>query len=224
MPATPSLFIDVWSDYVCPFCYLEVPVLDQFRAAYGDAVEFRWHAFELRPDPAPLLDPQDERLHESWTRSVHPMAEARGLTMRQPPVQPRSRKAFETMLFARDAGRFDVVHRAIFKAYFEDGLDIGDVDVLLDIAAICGLDPETLEEALNEDRYTAEVVEDERLATQVGITGVPFVVVSRSPLPGDEEVGGGAPSKAIALRGAAPVQHFEAAVERLFPDGFPPMQ
>ncbi len=150
MPVTPSLYIDVWSDYVCPFCYLEMPVLDQFRAAYGDAVEFRWHAFELRPEPAPLLDPEDDTLHDSWTYSILPMAEERGLTMRQPPVQPRSRAAFEVMLFAREAGRFDVVHRAIYKAYFEDGLDIGDVDVLLDIAAICGLDPEALEEALNE--------------------------------------------------------------------------
>ena len=218
MSNTPSLYIDVWSDYVCPFCYLEVPVLDQFRAAYGDAVEFRWHAFELRPEPAPLLDPEDEAIAQSWIDSIHPMADERGVTMRQPPVQPRSRKAFEVMLFAREAGRFDVVHRAIFKAFFEDGLDIGDTDVLLDIAAICGLDPESLEEALNEQRYTAAVVEDERLATEVGITGVPFAVVSRPPVP-DEEA-----SRAIALRGAAPVQHFEAAVERLFPDGFPPMR
>ncbi|CAM2157174.1 DsbA family oxidoreductase [Pararobbsia alpina] len=217
MPNTPSLYIDVWSDYVCPYCFLEVPVLDQFRAAYGDTVEFRWHAFELRPEPAELLDPDSEELNRSWAYSVLPMAEERGLTMRLPPVQPRSRKAFEAVLFARDEGRFDVVHRALFKAFFEDGLDIGDVDVLLDIAATCGLDPESLEEALNEGRYTDAVMEDERLAGEVGITGVPFAIVSR---PGTSEE----PGKAIALRGAAPVQHFEEAVERLFPDGFPPMQ
>jgi predicted DsbA family dithiol-disulfide isomerase len=217
MPNTPSLYIDVWSDYVCPFCYLEVSVLDQFRAAYGDSVEFRWHAFELRPEPAPLLDPQSDELDRSWAYSVLPMAEQRGVTMRQPPVQPRSRKAFETMLFARDEGRFDVVHRAIFKAFFEDGLDIGDTDVLLDIAATCGLDPESLEGALSEGRYTEAVIEDERLAGEVGITGVPFAVVSRA---GTEDE----PGKAIALRGAAPIEHLQAAAERLFPDGFPPLQ
>lgn len=218
MPNTPSLYIDVWSDYVCPFCALEMPVLDQFRAAYGDAVEFRFHAFELRPEPAPLLDPESEELTRNWTYAVLPLAEEREVTMRQPAVQPRSRKAFETALFARDEGRFDVVHRAIFKAFFEDGLDIGDVDVLLDIAAICGLDPESLEGALSEGRYTAAVIEDERLAGEVGITGVPFAIMSRAGGADDEQ------GKAIALRGAAPVQHFESAVERLFPDGFPPMQ
>ncbi|RKP47763.1 DsbA family oxidoreductase [Pararobbsia silviterrae] len=217
MPNTPSLYIDVWSDYVCPFCFLEVPVLDQFRAAYGDAVEFRWHAFELRPEPAPLLDPDSEELHRNWAYSVLPMAEEREVTMRVPPVQPRSRKAFETALFARDEGRFDVVHRAIFKAFFEDGLDVGDVDVLLDIAATCGLDPESLEAALNEGRYTEAVIEDERLAGEVGITGVPFAVVSRAATDS-------VPGKAIALRGAAPVEHFIEAVDRLLPDGLPQPQ
>ena len=217
MPKTPSLYIDVWSDYVCPYCYLEVPVLDQFRAAYGNSVEFRWHAFELRPEPAALLDPESEELMRTWDYSVLPMADERNVTMRQPPVQPRSRKAFEAVLFARDEGRFDVMHRAVFKAFFEDGLDIGDHDVLLDIAATCGLDPESLEGALNEERYTEEVIEDERMAGEVGITGVPFAVVSRA---GTAEE----PGKAIALRGAAPVQHFEEAVERLFPDGFPPLK
>lgn len=217
MPNTPSLYIDVWSDYVCPYCFLEVPVLDQFRAAYGDTVEFRWHAFELRPESAPGAEEDSEELDKSWAYSVLPMAEERGVTMRQPATQPNSRKAFEAVQFAREHGRFDVVHRAIFKAYFEDGLDIGDHDVLLDIVASCGLDPEMLEEALNDGRYTETVAEDERLAGEVGITGVPFAIVSRPAL-GDDQ------GKAIALRGAAPVQHFEEAVERLFPDGFPPLQ
>ena len=51
-----------------------------------------------------------------------------------------SRLAFETAFFSRTAGRFDTVHRALFKAYFEDGRDIGNVDILLDIANECGVD------------------------------------------------------------------------------------
>ena len=137
-----KLYLDVWSDFVCPFCYLEVPVIDQFKNTYGDAVEVRWHAFELRPEPMQTLDPDSDELHETWENSVYPVANERGLLLRLPPVQPRSRKAFETAFFARESGRFDVVHRAIFKAYFEDGIDIGDTDALLDIAATCGIDPE----------------------------------------------------------------------------------
>ncbi len=135
--------------------------------------------------------------------------------MRVPPVQPRSRIAHETAFFARAAGLFDTVHRAIFRAFFEDAMDIGDSDVLIDIAAACGVDQEMLEEALNEGAYTDAVLEDEAFATKLGVTGVPFVVLSRDAAVDQE------PPPPIALRGAAPVQHFEAAVERLFPDGFP---
>jgi predicted DsbA family dithiol-disulfide isomerase len=212
---SPKLYVDIWSDIVCPFCYLQMPVIDQFQNAYGDAIEVRWHAFELRPEPAPLPDPDSDELHASWESAVYPLALERGLLMRMPPVQPRSRKAFETAFFARESDRFDLVHRAIFKAYFEDGIDIGDTDALLDIAATCGIDPELLEESLLDDEFTEAVLEDEDFATKLGVTGVPFVVLSRDGV-GDQE-----PPPPIALRGAAPIQHFEAAVERLFPDGFP---
>lgn len=213
--ASPTLYLDVFSDYVCPFSYLQTRVLDQFGNAYGDAVEFRWHAFELRPEPAALLDPDAEELHDLWEKAVYPLANERDLPMRLPSVQPRSRKAHETAFFARDAGLFDPVHRAIFKAFFEDGIDIGEADVLIDIASACGVDPEMLEEALANDTYTDAVIEDQAFATKLGITSVPFVVLSRDPAVDQE------PPRPIALRGAAPVQHFEAALERLFPDGFP---
>jgi len=61
-----KLYLDVWSDFVCPFCYLEVPVIDQFKQTYGEAVEVRWHAFELRPEPASAIDPDSDLLHETW--------------------------------------------------------------------------------------------------------------------------------------------------------------
>ncbi len=97
------LYVDILSD-LCPFCYLETPVLDQLCSAYGEAVEIRWHAFELRPKPTPLLDPNSETIVNSWENSVQPLAAERGLTMRMPPVAPRSRKAFETAMFARESG------------------------------------------------------------------------------------------------------------------------
>lgn len=211
-----TLYLDVWSDYVCPFCYLETPILDELRNAYGDAVEVRWHAFELRPEPVALLEADDEQLIDSWEKNIYPLAEERRLTMRLPMVNPRSRKALEAARFAQEADAFDVMHKALYKAYFEDSLDIGDVDTLIDIASTCGLDPEALDEALRENRFEASVQEDEDFAKQLGITGVPFIVLSRDPAPDQE-----APPPPIALRGAAPIDQFEAAIHRLFPDGFP---
>jgi predicted DsbA family dithiol-disulfide isomerase len=106
------------------------------------------------------------------------MAAERGLMLRLPPLQPRSRKAFETAEFARARGRFDPVHRALFRAFFEDGRDLADVAFLLDIGASAGLDSEELRDALESGRHTAKVVADRRLAQEIGISGVPALVVS----------------------------------------------
>ena len=98
--------IDVWSDYVCPFCYLELPVLEQLQQEFGPALEVHWRAYELRPAPVPTLEPGGEYLRTTWARAVYPMAEQRGMTLKLPPVQPRSRLALEAAEFAKDAGAF----------------------------------------------------------------------------------------------------------------------
>ena len=79
MSAFPSLVIDVWSDYVCPFCYLEQPVLQQLHTEFRERVDIYWHAFELRPAPVPTLAPDSPYLQDIWQRAVLPMAQERGL-------------------------------------------------------------------------------------------------------------------------------------------------
>ena len=178
MTDIPPFRILVWSDYVCPFCYLELPVLDRLQAEFDGPIEIDWRAFELRPDPVPTLDPGGEYLHRVWDQSVYPMAKERGMTLRLPPVQPRSRKAFEAVEFAREAGRFDPMHRALFKAFFEEGRDLADQQVLIETARAVGLDGQALERALAEGRHTGKVLADEALAKEIGISGVPALVVS----------------------------------------------
>lgn len=193
MPKDTAIQISVWSDYVCPFCYLEVPVLDQIRRELGEEVAIDWRAFELRPDPTPTLDPNAEYLHRVWNQSVYPMAKERGLSLSLPPVQPRSRKAHEAAEFAREAGLLDEMNRALFRAFFEEGRDLADLDVLLDVGESVGLERGDLREALEKDRYTQKVLEDEHLAQQIGITGVPALVI-----------GGG--RHAYLLSGAQPIE------------------
>jgi predicted DsbA family dithiol-disulfide isomerase len=170
--------IVVWSDYVCPFCYLERPVLDQVKEEFGEAVQIDWRAFELRPEPTPTLDPDGEYLHRVWSQSVYPMAEQRGMTLRLPPVQPYSRKAHEAAEFAREQGLLDEMNRALFKAFFEDGRDLADLDVLVDIGESAGLEAAALRRALDSGVHTQAVVEDERVAREVGISGVPALIIS----------------------------------------------
>lgn len=209
-PGRNRVRITVWSDYVCPFCYLEEPVLDRIRGEHGDQIEVDWRAFELRPDPVPTLDPDGEYLHTTWDRAVYPMARQRGMTLRLPPVQPRSRRALEAAEFARDQGRFDPMHNALFRAFFEEGKDLNDMDVLLEVGASVGLDREQLRTALEEGRYTDKVLADERLASELGVQAVPTMLVGRA----DEPL-----EAAEAVRGAQPYEFVRAAVERALRGG-----
>jgi predicted DsbA family dithiol-disulfide isomerase len=203
--------ITVFSDYVCPFCYLEEPDLARVKERYGDKVEVDWRAYELRPDPVPTLDPDGDYLHRVWNASVYPMAEALGMKLRLPPVQPRSRKALEAAEFARGRGLYNEMHNALFRAFFEDGRDIGDVEVILDVAAPVGLDPNELRQALSEDRYTEKVLADEELSRKLGVSSVPTMFVT----PADAQL-----SEAEVITGAQPYGgRIEAAVERALGKG-----
>ena len=206
MDTNTPIRIDVWSDYVCPFCYLELPALQRLQQQFGDQVKVIWRAFELRPDPKPTLDPDGEYLHTTWNRSVYPLAEQRGMRLKLPPVQPRSRLALEAAAFASAQGRFAAVHEALFRGFFEQGRDIGDIEVLCAIGQEAGLDPKALRQALQEGRHTAEVLEDERLARALGVSGVPILFLRRAEAPWEQ---------ALPLRGAVPYDTIELAVRQV---------
>lgn len=196
----------VWSDYVCPFCYLELPVLDRLQEELGERVEVIWRAFELRPEPVPTLDPDAPYLHRVWGQSVYPMAEERGLTLRLPPVQPRSRKALEAAAFARAAGRFDAMNMGLFRAFFEDGRDLADTGILVEIGRSAGLDAGDLRRALDEGRFLEDVLADEAEAHRLGIGGVPALVILQ----------GGAPvEQGLLLQGAQPFEIVRDVLEQV---------
>ena len=142
-------------------------------------VEVVWRAFELRPEPAPSLDPAGEYLRRVWRDAVYPLAERLGVTMRQPPLQPRSRLAHEAARWARTLGRFDDYNAAVFRAFFERGEDIGAPSILTSLADVLGLDGDSLGRALESREYERGVLEDERAAEARGVRGVPAFVANR---------------------------------------------
>ena len=182
----PKARLTVFSDYVCPFCYLEEPDLARIRREYGERVEVDYRAYELRPYPVPTLDPGGEYLHRVWNSAVYPMANSLGMTLRLPPVQPRSRRALEAAEHARDQGRFDAMHDALFRAFFAGGRDLDDTSTLLEIGGYAGLDRDELSQALEEGSYTEKVISDEELARRLGITSVPTILVGGSDRPFEE--------------------------------------
>lgn len=164
----------VYSDYVCPFCYLAWPAIRALIEA-GHAVELR--AFELRPAPVPLPRTLEPRKRLAWERVIAPRAAELGLEARVPEVFPRTRKAHEAVHHARRLGIGAALHDALFRAYFVDGRDIGRIDVLVQLGESLGIERSSLKVELDIDQYTDAVLEEERAAAALGIRAVPAYVV-----------------------------------------------
>ncbi len=161
-------------------------------------VQVEWSPFELHPETPPE---GRERRPRPGPNTAEQAAAAVGLVLRSPPIIANSRLALEASEFAREAGAeaFDRLHRAVFRAYFEDGRNIGDPDVLIAIARDSGLDGDALREALTARRYRDLVDEGIQWAADSGLTSTPtFVFDDR-----------------LAIVGAQEYDLFESVMERL---------
>mgnify|MGYP002630957379 CR=1 FL=1 len=175
--------VRVWSDYVCPYCFLAEQPLAEAIAQCGIETKVQWMPFELRPEPTPTLRPEDDYLQTGWTRSVYPMAAQMGIEIRLPDVspQPYSRLAFEGHLYAEENGRSAEYTHRMFAAFFQESQDIGDIDVLTVLAEEIGLDGVAFRQALDVGTYADTHQMLLRLAyEEVSITAVPtFLIGSR---------------------------------------------
>ncbi|HUH11486.1 MAG TPA: DsbA family protein [Longimicrobiales bacterium] len=169
----------LWSDFICPFSRLAEAQVVRLAREYGTAVEHR--PYELAPPGTPPLPPEDARF---WDEVVAPAARELGVPMRRPPLRPRTRKAHELAALAREASREAAIRAALFAAVFEEGEDIGRVDVLVAIAAGAGMDPSQVKVTLDLDTYADAVAAAERHALEMGVTGTPAARVGETMLTG----------------------------------------
>ena len=133
----------------------------------------------------PTLDPVGEYLTRVWRDGVYPLADKLGVIMKLPPVQPRSRLGHEAAKWATTVNRFDDYNEAVFRAFFERGENIGEVEVLVKLAEQLELDAEELRRALTQREFEEHVVADERAAAALGVHAVPaFVANGRAALSG----------------------------------------
>jgi predicted DsbA family dithiol-disulfide isomerase len=183
--------IEIWSDVVCPWCYVGKRRFEAAlsRFAHRDEVEVVWRAFELDPAaPAVREGSYVERLAGKYDRSV-PEAQAmidrmveagagEGLDLRFDLARPGNTLAAHRLLhLARLRGVQQPMKERLLAATFTEGAAIGDIGVLVALAAEVGLDPDEVKATLEGDAFTDEVRADEARAAALGITGVPFFVI-----------------------------------------------
>jgi predicted DsbA family dithiol-disulfide isomerase len=137
-----------------------------------------WRPFELRPEGAPPPDPAYiERIAQGFKNHVEPMARQLGVEMHQPAVRPRTtRLAHEAARFARSQGKELEMVDAIFRAYWVDGRDIGQVEVLCDVALQAGVDPVLMRGCLDDRTMAAEVAQELKSAVINMIDAVPHFI------------------------------------------------
>jgi predicted DsbA family dithiol-disulfide isomerase len=183
--------VDVWSDVVCPWCYVGLAnlgvALDRFE--HEDDVEVVLHSFQLDPG-APERDdqPLEERLAQKYGTSVGQikaqqarivsLGAERGIDFRfDQAIGGNTFDAHRLLHLARVRGVQLELKHALGRAYFTDGEPIGEAATLRARAVGVGLDPDEVDAVLDGDAFADEVREDLDAARRIGISGVPFFVV-----------------------------------------------
>jgi predicted DsbA family dithiol-disulfide isomerase len=148
--------------------------------------------FELRPEPHPTLRPEGDYLQRAWQQAVYPLARRMGVPISLPPVspQPHTHLAFEGYQYARELGKGNEYNRRILEAFFVEGQDIGQIDVLTRLAGEVGLNEKEFEEALRTRKYREAHRRALRHAyEEAGVTGVPMFVIGDQVLTGLQDRG-----------------------------------
>jgi predicted DsbA family dithiol-disulfide isomerase len=185
--------VEIYSDTVCPWCYIGKRRFERALGMRPDiAFEVHWLPFELNPgmpeggvEREPYLARKfgDLGRIQAMQGQLRELGSALGIDFHfgRARRMPNTRLSHELLQHARTAGAQDAVVEALFEAYFENGVDIGDLARLVEIgAAAGGLDRAGLERALITHRHAREVEALERQAHEWGISGVPTFIFDRN--------------------------------------------
>ena len=189
-----TLVIEMVSDLVCPWCWLGKRRMDDAIKLVPDLeVELIFRPFEL--DPTIPAEGVDYKAHmkekfgsdagkdraNAMRQALIDYGEAEGIPYRFDQItrRPNSFNAHRLVRWAQGQQKGAAAKEALFKAYFSDGRDIGETDVLLDIAREIDLDPGIVAELLPTDADVQNVRNEEALFQQMGISGVPTYIANR---------------------------------------------
>lgn len=191
---TPKMKVEIWSDIMCPFCYIGKRHYEAALQKFSNAndIELEWHSFQLDPDlpkPASKLNAYQylaERKSISYEESVAmhknviEMAKQAGLTYNyDKAVVANSFDAHRLIQLAKTKRLGDEAEERLFKAYFMEGKDMSDAKTLIALGKEIGLEEAELTKVLTSNDFAAAVNNDIAEAQKIGVQGVPFFVFNR---------------------------------------------
>jgi len=202
--------VEIWSDVMCPFCYIGKRRFEKAlkKLPEADQIKVTWKSFQLNPDMKTQPDKniieylaevkgwsieQSKEMHANVTG----MAKEEGLDYRfDKAVVANSFDAHRLLQMAKANGKGDEAEELLFKYYFTEGKNIADHGFLADLGVELGLVRSEVEEMLASTKYTEEVNRDIDESQQLGVRGVPFFVLNRK----------------YGISGAQPAESFEGAL------------
>jgi predicted DsbA family dithiol-disulfide isomerase len=188
-----KMLVEIWSDVMCPFCYIGKRKFEAALAQFPDRADIQlvWKSFQLSPD---MKTDTAKKIHQY-------LAEHKGFSLQEAKrmndqvtllaakvgliynfdksIVANSFNAHRFSHFAKQNGKQNEAEEKLFQAYFTDGKNIDDYSTLIQLATEIGLDAATLKVALENGMYADEVKKDVYEAQQVGVRGVPFFVFNR---------------------------------------------
>ncbi len=175
-----NLKIIVYSDYICPFCYVGFYRIKKLKEEFNFDVE--WRSFELHPETPKsgvLIDslPFAKEYLEMVMINVKRLADEVGIKFTFSGKLPNSRLALYFSEFARKEGKFNEFHELLFDTYWKEGKDIGDLPLLLDLAESIGLDKNKLQDYIESDEPQKVLKKTNLGLGNVRITGVPTFII-----------------------------------------------
>lgn len=176
----PVLLATVFSDYICPFCYVGDVRLERLREHFD--LKINWCFLEIHPDTPATGMPVAElgyapALWRQMTDNLAAMADEEGIGFRAHDFTTNSHRALLLAEAAKEAGGevFYRIHRRLFEAYFSEGLNIGDAAVLRTLADECALPAGMAERAWEEARYERQLRRYLAGAVELGVRATPTI-------------------------------------------------
>lgn len=174
-----EISVVVYSDYVCPWCYMMHASLEQ--VVKETPLDIEWRAYELQPEEAGIdeaaLAEKQKQIDSFWPQVDRTAKEVYGLELKKGRLGVNTRLAHMGAKAARRLGRGDEYHRKVFETHWHEQRDISDPEILVAIARDVGLDEDAFRESLADDELRAEVLGEQIGAQQVGIRGVPALII-----------------------------------------------
>ena len=175
-----SIEIRIFSDYIWPYCYIGKGIVDKLKETYD--IHDTWIGYELHPETPPegilLAERFKGRDVSSRRDQLLQRGKEFGIIFGNRTLLSNSRLALEASEYARDMGQYESFHETMFRFYFTEVYDIGNIDVIKSVAAASGLDADDMVHALKDGRYISRLAEARKEGERINLTGVPTFIIN----------------------------------------------